>query len=57
LSQEALAFEANIDRSYVGGIERGERNPSFFTLCAIAKVLSCDVGSLTQGLPFPHEKF
>ena len=26
LSQEALAVDANMDRSYVGGIERGEHN-------------------------------
>ena len=28
LSQETLAFEAGIDRSYIGGIERGEHNLS-----------------------------
>jgi transcriptional regulator with XRE-family HTH domain len=28
LTQEQLAFEAKIDLTYVGGIERGERNPS-----------------------------
>jgi transcriptional regulator with XRE-family HTH domain len=52
LSQEDLAFEAEIDRSYMGGIERGERNPSFKMLCMIAEVLGVDVGALTEGLPF-----
>ena len=31
LSQEQLALQAEVDRSYVGGIERGERNVSFFS--------------------------
>jgi transcriptional regulator with XRE-family HTH domain len=52
-SQEELAFECEIDRSYVGGVERGERNLSFLTLCQIARTLGSDVGTLTQGLPRP----
>lgn len=51
LSQEALAFEAGLDRSYVGGIERGERNITFRSLALIAKALKTDVGTLTSGLP------
>jgi transcriptional regulator with XRE-family HTH domain len=50
-SQEKLAFEAGLDRSYVGGIERGERNITFASLCLIARALGTDVGSLTTGLP------
>jgi transcriptional regulator with XRE-family HTH domain len=50
-SQEDFAYRANIDRSYMGGVERGERNLSFKKLCAIATALGRDVGSLTRGLP------
>lgn len=51
LSQEQLALQAEIDRSYVGGIERGERNVSFLTLVKIAICLDCDVSKFTNGIP------
>jgi transcriptional regulator with XRE-family HTH domain len=51
LTQEDLAYESEIDRSYIGGVERGERNLSFDKLCQIAQALGCDVASLTKGLP------
>ena len=50
-SQEDLALQADVDRSYCGGLERGQRNPSFKKLCALALALGCDVGSLCAGLP------
>jgi len=34
-SQEDFAYRANIDRSYMGGVERDERNLSFKKVCAI----------------------
>ena len=37
LTQEDLAYESDIDRSYIGGVERGERNLSFDKLCQIAR--------------------
>jgi len=55
LSQEDLALKSDTNPSYVGGIERGQRNPSFKKLCAIARILGRDVGSLTRNLPLPHE--
>jgi transcriptional regulator with XRE-family HTH domain len=39
LTQEQLAFEAEIDLTYVGGIERGKRNPSLLVMVRIAKAL------------------
>lgn len=51
LSQEQLAFDADVDRSYIGGIERGERNVSFLTLVKIADCLDCDVAKFTKGIP------
>lgn len=50
-TQEVLADEAGIDRSYIGGVERGERNISFLILCQIAKALNKDISSLTKGIP------
>jgi len=51
LSQEQLALQAEVDRSYVGGIERGERNVSFLTLVKIAACLGCDVAKFTKDIP------
>lgn len=51
LTQEELAARAEIDRSYIGGVERGERNVTFTTLCTICAALGCDVAALTLGLP------
>lgn len=50
-TQEELADKADIDRSYIGGVERGERNLTFTVLCEICSALRCDVAALTKGLP------
>lgn len=50
-TQEELAAKAEIDRSYIGGVERGERNLTFTMLCDICESLGCDVAELTAGLP------
>jgi transcriptional regulator with XRE-family HTH domain len=46
LSQEAIAADAEIDRSYMGGIERGEHNLTIMNLCKISKVLKVKPSSL-----------
>ena len=39
LTQEQLAFEASIERSYVSDLERGQRNPSVQALGRLAEAL------------------
>lgn len=45
-SQEAFAAEVGLDRTYMGGIERGERNIATLNLIRIAKTLKAEVGDL-----------
>jgi transcriptional regulator with XRE-family HTH domain len=40
MTQEKLAFEAELDLTYIGGIERGRRNPSLLAMAKIAGALS-----------------
>lgn len=46
LTQEKLAVDAEIDLTYLGGIERGTRNPSLLVLVRVAGALSVDVRHL-----------
>jgi transcriptional regulator with XRE-family HTH domain len=48
LSQEALAHEAGIDRTYQSQIERGVGNPSLKVLCAIAVALNVELNDLLR---------
>jgi len=43
MAQMELAFASGLDRTYIGGIERGERNPSYTSLRRIAVVLEIPV--------------
>lgn len=45
-SQEDFAAEVGMDRSYMGGVERGERNLAVLNLIRIAKALEVEVGEL-----------
>ena len=47
-SQEGFALEAGVHRTYVGGIERGERNPSFTSLLRLAAVLDVPPSSIIR---------
>lgn len=45
-SQQALALECDMDRTYYGGIERGERNPSLknvYKLCRALNIMAADL--------------
>jgi DNA-binding XRE family transcriptional regulator len=46
LSQERLAHDAEVDRSYVGGLERQEENPTVDVLDRLAKTLEVPVSEL-----------
>ena len=46
LSQEQLAALAGLDRTYIGGVERGERNVAALNLIRIAATLEVEVGDL-----------
>jgi transcriptional regulator with XRE-family HTH domain len=46
VSQERLAFDASVDRSYLGGIERGEENPTVDILDKLAETLDIHIGEL-----------
>ena len=46
LSQEQLAFRCGLDRTYVGGVERGERNISIVNIEKIARALGLSLRDL-----------
>lgn len=48
LTQEQLAFEADLDLTYVGGIERGRRNPSLLVMVRLASALDSQVMDLVR---------
>jgi ribosome-binding protein aMBF1 (putative translation factor) len=46
LSQEGLALEVGLDRSYLGGVERGEHNVAIMNIVKIANSLKLSVAKL-----------
>jgi transcriptional regulator with XRE-family HTH domain len=51
-SQKDFSSECGLDRSYFGGVERGERNLTFSSLCQICSGLNCDIAAVTKGIPY-----
>lgn len=49
-SQESFAAKCDLDRTYVGGIERGERNVALRNIESIAKALDMTLSELMDGL-------
>ncbi len=50
LSQEEFAERCQLDRTYIGGIERGERNVSLRNIALLAKALGVDISELMRGI-------
>jgi transcriptional regulator with XRE-family HTH domain len=48
MSQEALAEAAGLDRTYVAGIERGERNPTLASLLRLTTALDVRLSEVAQ---------
>jgi transcriptional regulator with XRE-family HTH domain len=48
ISQEGLAYGANLDRSYMGGIERGEHNITILNLMKVAGQLDLKISELFE---------
>jgi transcriptional regulator with XRE-family HTH domain len=51
LSQERLAEACELHRTYIGGIERGERNVALLNICRLAFALGCSPAELIAGAP------
>jgi transcriptional regulator with XRE-family HTH domain len=50
VSQEAFADMCELDRTYIGGIERGERNVALVNIEKLAKTLRVSISELFRGV-------
>ena len=50
-SQETLALESGVARSYLGGVERGHRNISLVNICRLAATLELSPAKLLEFKP------
>lgn len=50
LSQEDLSFRSGLHRTYVGAVERGDRNPCIRNVARLAKGLELEAAALLQGI-------
>lgn len=54
ISQEELGLRANLDRTYISGVERGVRNPSLTAIVSLANGLNITVSELLNNLESDH---
>ena len=50
MSQEAFADMCGLDRTYIGGVERGERNLSLINIEKIARTFEVSLAELFRGV-------
>lgn len=50
-SQERLALESGLARSYIGGIERGQRNLALINICVLAETLEVPPSEMLNSFP------
>jgi transcriptional regulator with XRE-family HTH domain len=56
ISQEELALRSGLHRTYVGSVERGERNLSLENIYVFAKTLDCNPQELLPNMPTKKRK-
>jgi transcriptional regulator with XRE-family HTH domain len=56
LSQEELAEKAGLHRTYIGSVERGERNISLENILALARALNVSLVDLFRGIRTKDEE-
>jgi len=49
-SQDNLAERADLDRTFISGIERGVRNPGIKTVVRLARALNSEIADLFRGV-------
>ncbi|MDF3058598.1 MAG: family transcriptional regulator [Rariglobus sp.] len=49
-TQEQLAEKADLDQTFISGIERGARNPTIITINKLSKALKTSVSALCEGI-------
>lgn len=55
-SQEKLAADSGLHWTFVGQVERGQRNLSLHNILRLAELLEVDPGKLVQGLEAPSQE-
>ena len=56
ISQEELGLRTELDRTYIGGIERGERNISLLNIARLAMALGLSLSELFIGVALPERE-